>query len=70
MTKKLEIFDVDGNLLSMANVISLFLSDKVNTKSDSDIMIGMRGIRKNIPCLYYITPIEYEPHSISIIKDL
>jgi hypothetical protein len=68
--KDLEIFDKDGKALHIADVISRFLSDKVNYQSDSDIMIGMRGISKNIPCLYYITPVDYEPHRIVVLNDL
>ena len=67
---KLEIFDKDGKALHIADVISRFLSDKVDYKNDSDVMIGMRGLRKNIPCLYYITPIDYEPHRIEVLNDL
>jgi len=67
---KLEIFDKDGKALHIADVISRFLSDKVDYKNDSDVMIGMRGLSKNIPCLYYITPIDYEPHRIEVLNDL
>jgi len=67
---KLEIFDKDGKVLHIADVISRFLSDKVDYKNDSDVMIGMRGLSKNIPCLYYITPIDYEPHRIEVLNDL
>lgn len=68
--KDLEIFDKDGKALHIADVVSHFLSDKVDYKSDSDIMIGMRGLSKNIPCLYRITPICYEPHIIEVVNDL
>ena len=66
----LEIFDKNGKALHIADVISRFLSDKVDYKSDSDTMIGMRGLSKNIPCLYRITPIDYEPHNIVVVNDL
>lgn len=68
--ENLEIFDKDGKALHIADVISRFLSDKVDYKSDSDIMIGMRGLSKNIPCVYRITPIGYEPHRIEVVNDL
>ncbi len=68
--KDLEIFDKDGKALHIADVISRFLSDKVDYKSDSDVMIGMRGLSKNIPCVYWITPIDYEPHRIEVVNDL
>ena len=58
------------NQLTIAGVISRFLSDKVDYKSDSDVMIGMRGLSKNIPCLYYVTPVDYEPHRIEVLTDL
>ena len=66
----LEIFDKDGKALHIADVISRFLSDKVDYKNESDVMIGMRGVSKNIPCLYYVTPIDYEPHRIEVLNDL
>ena len=66
----LKIFDKDGKALHIADVISRFLSDKVDYRSDSDVMIGMRGMSKNIPCLYRITPIGYEPHRIEVVNDL
>jgi len=66
----LEIFDKDGKALHIADVISRFLSDKVDYRNDSDVMIGMRGISKNIPCLYYVTPVDYEPHRIEVLNDL
>ena len=66
----LKIFDENGKALHIADVISRFLSDKVDYISDSDIMIGMRGLNKNIPCVYRITPIGYEPHRIEVVNDL
>jgi len=66
----LKIFDENGKALHIGDVISRFLSDKVDYRNDSDVMIGMRGIGKNIPCLYYITPIDYEPHRIEVLNDL
>ena len=68
--ENLEIFDKDGKALHIADVISRFLSNKVDYRNDSDVMIGMRGISKNIPCLYYVTPVAYEPHRIKVINDL
>ena len=66
----LKIFDENGKALHLGDVISRFLSDKVDYRSDSDVMIGMRGISKNIPCVYRITPIGYEPHRIEVVNDL
>ena len=66
----LKIFDENGKALHIADVISRFLSEKVDYRSDSYIMIGMRGLSKNIPCVYRITPIGYEPHRIEVVNDL
>jgi hypothetical protein len=30
----------------------------------------MRGISKNIPCLYMVEPVGYEPHRITVLNDL
>lgn len=68
--ENLEIFDKNGKALHIVDVISRFLSDKVDYRSDSDIMIGMRGLSKNIPCVYRITPVDYEPHRIEVVNDL
>jgi len=56
--------------LCISDVISRFLSDKVDYRKDYDIMIGMRGISKNIPCLYMVEPVGYEPHRITVLNDL
>lgn len=68
--RDLKIFDKDGNILCIADVVSHFLSDKVDYKSDSDVVIGMRGLGKTIPCVYRITPVDYEPHMIEVVSDL
>lgn len=65
-----EIFDKDGNPLKLSNVISKVLDKHNDLHNENMVMIGLRGMRNETVCLYYIRPVGYEPHMIDVLKDL
>jgi len=65
-----KIFDENGKELNLAEVIGDFLRKENTINSESSVMIGLRGFHNESTCLIHVRPVDYEPHSITIIKDL